>query len=56
MNALKYIKENTLKPISICGELAGLEEATQQIIDMGYKSLSLSAKHIPSIKEQIRTL
>ncbi len=56
MNTLKYIKENTLKPMSICGELAGLEEATQELINMGYSSLSVSAKQIPSIKEQIRTL
>jgi len=56
MNALAYIKTQTQKPISICGELAGLEEATQQLVEMGYETLSLSAKLIPSLKESIRNI
>jgi len=56
MNALAYIKSQTQKPISICGELAGLEEATQQLVEMGYETLSLSAKLIPSLKESIRNI
>jgi len=56
MNALAYIKTQTQKPISICGELAGLEEATQQLVEMGYETLSVSAKLIPSLKERIRNV
>ena len=56
MNVLKQIIENTQRPISICGELAGLEEATQQLILMGYNTLSVSAKLIPQLKERIRNV
>ena len=56
MNALAYIKTQTQKPISICGELAGLEEATQQLVEMGYETLSVSAKLIPYMKESIRNI
>ena len=56
MSALKQIKETTQKPISICGELAGVDEATKQLIDMGYESLSVSSKLIPSLKEKIRKI
>jgi phosphoenolpyruvate-protein kinase (PTS system EI component) len=56
MNALKTIIEQIKKPISICGELAGVEEATQQLITMGYTTLSVSSKLIPSLKERIRNV
>jgi len=56
MSALKQIKETTQKPISICGELAGVDEATKQLIDMVYESLSVSSKLIPSLKEKIRKI
>jgi phosphoenolpyruvate-protein kinase (PTS system EI component) len=56
MSALKQIRQNSKKPISICGELAGLEEATQELIEMGYNTLSVSAKLIPSLKERIRNV
>ena len=56
LSALKYIKKNTQKPISICGEIAGLEEATQELIEMGYRRLSVSSKLIPTLKESIRKL
>lgn len=56
MSALKQIVETTEKPISICGELAGLEEATEQLISMGYNTLSVSSKLIPSLKERIRNV
>jgi len=56
MNALAYIKTQTQKPISICGELAGIEEATQQLVEMGYETLSLSSKLIPPLKESIRNI
>jgi len=54
MSALRMIKENITKPISICGELAGMEEVTTKLLDMGYDTLSVSAKLIPSLKEKIR--
>ncbi|HHB93683.1 MAG TPA: HPr family phosphocarrier protein [Campylobacterales bacterium] len=54
MSALKMIKNNITKPISICGELAGMEEVTSKLLDMGYDTLSVSAKLIPSLKERIR--
>ena len=56
MNALRYIKEHTEKPISICGEVAGQEEVSKTLIDMNYHTLSVSAKLIPSLKEHIRKL
>jgi len=54
LSALKMIAEKVDKPISICGELAGLEEVTEQLLEMGYETLSVSAKLIPSLKEKIR--
>ncbi len=54
MSALRMIADKVDKPISICGELAGLEEVTQELIDMGYETFSVSAKLIPSLKEKIR--
>ena len=56
MNALQQIAETTQKPISICGELAGLDEATKPLIDMGYDTLSVSSKLIPHLKERIRNV
>ena len=54
MVALKTIKDNITKPVSICGELAGIEESTIKLLAMGYDTLSVSAKLIPSLKERIR--
>jgi phosphoenolpyruvate-protein phosphotransferase len=54
MNALKQIIETTNKPISICGELAGLEEVTKELTKMGYDTLSVSSNLIPNLKERIR--
>jgi len=56
MDALNMIKKTTNKPISICGELAGLEEATSQLLEMGYETLSVSGKLIANLKERIREL
>ncbi|NOZ91383.1 MAG: phosphoenolpyruvate--protein phosphotransferase, partial [Epsilonproteobacteria bacterium] len=56
MSALKVIKDSTTKPISICGELAGIEDVTANLIDIGYENLSVSAKLIPSLKERIREI
>jgi phosphocarrier protein FPr len=56
MSALKMIKESVTKPISICGEIAGIEEVTDKLIGIGYTNLSVSAKLIPSLKERIRDI
>jgi phosphocarrier protein FPr len=56
MSALKMIIKKSNKPISICGELAGLGDATTSLINMGYSTLSVSAKLIPSLKERIRNV
>jgi len=56
MSALETIAQQVEKPISICGELAGLEKATEQLIKMGYNTLSVSSKLIPSLKERIRNV
>ena len=54
--ALKQIIETSSKPISICGELAGDERATKELIDMGYTTLSITSKLIPSLKERVRNV
>ncbi len=54
--ALEQISKNVEKPISICGELAGLEVATQKLLNMNYTTLSVSAKLIPNLKEKIRKI
>jgi len=56
ISALKQIIESTKRAISICGELAGVEEATTELIEMGYSSLSVSAKLIPALKERVRLI
>jgi len=54
--ALEQIRKNVEKPISICGELAGLDVATQKLLSMNYTTLSISAKLIPNLKERIRNV
>ena len=54
--ALEEISKNVEKPISICGELAGLELATEKLLNMNYTTLSVSAKLIPTLKAYIRKL
>ena len=54
--ALEQISKNVEKPISICGELAGLDVATQKLLSMNYTTLSVSAKLIPNLKERIRNV
>ena len=56
MSALKQIISQSKKPLSICGELAGAEEVTEELIEMGYTTLSVSAKLIPPLKERIRSV
>ena len=53
-DVLKQIIQTVQKPVSICGELASDTTVTQRLVSMGFKTLSLTSKHIPQIKESIR--
>jgi len=44
------------KAVTLCGELAGREEAIPQLIALGLRSLSVAPIQIPFVKQQIRTL
>jgi phosphoenolpyruvate-protein kinase (PTS system EI component) len=44
------------KEVTLCGELAGREEAIPQLIAMGLRSLSVAPIQIPFVKQQIRAL
>jgi phosphocarrier protein FPr len=54
LEALAMIKEKTTKPVSICGEVAGLPEAIPKLLELGFTSLSMTPSQIPLIKETIR--
>lgn len=54
--ALEKIVQETSKPLSICGELAANPEAIEKLIAIGFKTLSVSLKSIPSTKEAIRNI
>jgi phosphoenolpyruvate-protein kinase (PTS system EI component) len=41
-------------PITVCGELAGREEAMPQLLQLGFRSLSMAPGLIPGAKELIR--
>jgi phosphoenolpyruvate-protein kinase (PTS system EI component) len=43
-------------PLTLCGELAGREEMLPQLLEIGFRSLSLAPILIPGIKELIRSL
>jgi phosphocarrier protein FPr len=51
---LKNIVNSVTKPVSICGELASHTEAISKLVQMGYTTLSVTAKSIPKTKEIIR--
>jgi len=56
ISALKIIKDTAKKPVSICGELAGIDEAIKILINIGYDKLSVSSKLVPHVKSKIRSL
>jgi phosphocarrier protein FPr len=56
ISALKIIIDTTKKPVSICGELAGIDEAVEVLVNIGYDTLSISPKLIPQIKSRIRSI
>jgi phosphoenolpyruvate-protein phosphotransferase len=43
-------------PVTLCGELAGREEMVPQLLEIGFRSLSLAPTLIPGIKALIRSL
>jgi phosphoenolpyruvate-protein phosphotransferase len=43
-------------PVTLCGELAGREEVIPQLLDIGFRSLSVAPGLIPAAKELIRSL
>ena len=43
-------------PITVCGELAGREEAMPNLLQLGFRSLSMAPGLIPSAKELIRSV
>jgi len=56
ISALKIIIDTTKKPVSICGELAGIDEAVKVLVKIGYNKLSVSPKLVPHIKSRVRSL
>ena len=44
------------KEVTLCGELAGREEAIPQLVNLGLRGLSVAPIQIPFVKQQIRTL
>ncbi len=43
-----------MMPLSVCGELAGREQAVTRLLGLGIRSLSVAAPLIPSVKDRIR--
>jgi phosphoenolpyruvate-protein phosphotransferase len=50
------IDEASGKPVTICGELAGREEAIPTLLEIGYRALSISPPLIPTTKALIRSI
>lgn len=53
-DALEKIVKEVAKPLSLCGELASNKEAIPKLVALGIETLSVSAKMISTIKEEIR--
>lgn len=47
---------DTLRPITLCGELAGREAHVPRLVRMGFRALSVAPTVIPTTKALIRTL
>jgi phosphoenolpyruvate-protein phosphotransferase len=50
------IGEASGRPVTICGELAGREEAIPTLLRMGFRGLSIAPRLIPTTKELIRSI
>jgi len=55
-DVLEMIYNKSDKPISICGEIASIPQASQRLIEIGFDSLSITPSKIPLIKETIRSI
>jgi phosphocarrier protein FPr len=53
-NALTQIVNSVTKPVSICGELATDVKAIPKLINIGYRTLSVTPKSIAQTKDNIR--
>lgn len=59
LNVLKSIQDQCKEaqiPLSICGEMAGRPLEALALIGLGYRTLSMSASSVPTIKALIRNL
>lgn len=57
LRLLRMIVESAgVKPVTLCGELAGREDVIPQLVSMGLRALSVAPIQIPAVKQQIRTL
>jgi phosphoenolpyruvate-protein phosphotransferase (PTS system enzyme I) len=50
------IGEASGKPVTLCGELAGREEAIPALLRMGFRGLSMAPRLIPTTKQLIRSI
>jgi phosphoenolpyruvate-protein phosphotransferase len=50
------VSDSGQTPLTLCGELAGREEMIPQLLQIGFRSLSIAPGLIPAAKELIRTL
>jgi phosphoenolpyruvate-protein phosphotransferase len=50
------IAEASGKPVTICGEMAGREEVIPTLLEIGFRTLSISPPLIPTTKELIRSI
>jgi len=55
-NVIGQIIEESTRPVSLCGELAGDTRAIPQLLETGIRTLSVSGKRIGQIKERIRNV
>jgi phosphocarrier protein FPr len=55
-DVLEMIYKRADKPISICGEIASIPQASKRLIEIGFSSLSITPSKIPLIKETIRNI
>ena len=44
------------KPVSVCGEMAGDPRYTALFVGLGVRELSMHAKALPRVKDQIRRM
>ena len=50
------VSEASGKPVTICGELAGREEAIPRLLRLGFRGLSVAPRLIPTTKDLIRSI